>query len=36
MVKARFSYVVETAEGLVVTLDDLAGLRRWILIDDWM
>ena len=33
VVKARFSYVVETVKGLDVTLDDLAGLRRWILMD---
>ena len=33
VVEARLPYVVETAEGLDVTLDNPAGLRRWILID---
>ena len=27
VVEARLSYIVETAEGLNITLDDLAGLR---------
>ena len=36
VIKARFLCVVETAEGLDVTLDDPAGLRRWILMDGWM
>ena len=36
VVEARLPYVVETAEGLDVTLDDPAGLRRWILMDGWM
>ena len=36
VVEARLPCVVETAEGLDVTLDDPAGLRRWILIDGWM
>ena len=36
MVEARLPCVVETAEGLDVTLDDPAGLRRWILMDGWM
>ena len=36
VVEARLPCVVETAEGLDVTLDDPAGLRRWILMDSWM
>ena len=36
VVEARLPYVKETAEGLDVILDDLAGLRKWILIDGWM
>ena len=36
VVETRLSCVVKTAEGLDVTLDNLAGLRRWILIDGWM
>ena len=36
VVEARLPCVVETAEGLDVTLDDPAGLRRWILMDGWM
>ena len=36
VVEARLPLMVETAEGLDVTLDDLAGLRRWILMDGWM
>ena len=35
-VKARLSYVVEMAKGLDVTLNDPAGLRKWILIVGWM
>ena len=36
IVEACLPYVVKTVEGLDVTLDNLAGLRRWILIDRWM
>ena len=36
VVEARLPCVVKTAEGLDVTLDDPAGLRRWILMDGWM
>ena len=36
VVEARLFYVLETAEGLDIILDDPAGLRRWILIDGWM
>ena len=36
VVEARLPCVVETAEGLDVTLDDPASLRWWILIDSWM
>ena len=36
IVKARLPCMVETEEGLDVTLDDLAGLRRWILMDSWI
>ena len=36
IVEARFSCVVEIAEDLDVTLDNSAGLRKWILIDGWM
>ena len=36
VVEARLPCVVEMAEGLDITLDDPAGLRRWILIDGWM
>ena len=33
MVKARFPCMMEIIEGLDVTLDDLAGLHRWIVMD---
>ena len=33
MVEARLLYMVETAEGLDVTLNDPTSLRRWILMD---
>ena len=36
VVEARLSYMVETAEGLDVTLDNPVGLHRWILMDGWM
>ena len=36
MVEARFLCMVETVKGLDVTLDDLAGLCKWILIDSWI
>ena len=36
VVEARLPCMVETAEGLDVTLDNPAGLRRWILMDGWM
>ena len=35
IIEARLSYMVETAESLDITLDDLARLRRWILMDGW-
>ena len=36
VVETHLSCVVKTAEGLDITLDDLIGLRRWIIIDSWM
>ena len=36
VMETRFPCMVEMAKGLDVTLDDLTGLHRWILMDGWM
>ena len=33
VIEACLLYVVETAKGLDVTLDNSTGLRKWILMD---
>ena len=36
MVEAHFFHIVKMAKDLDITLDDSAGLCKWILIDGWM
>ena len=36
MVEARLLCVMETVESLDITLDNQAGLHKWILMDSWI